>query len=204
MLSILDDFQIALPADQIAELAQAFRDSKEPTFRSAAFGLLLRDSAAYADLIRDTIRQGSDLEERSRCLLKAWDKRGLPGNELRSLAREIMKSDNPSLLIMDAQDWVPKYINPLAPQDTISMFDQTLSKPIEPIHKAVSLMVMGSIATLFPGHPGRAEIDRFAAATDDQHLKEYAGRIGEMIDEGKSYADIRKLNPLEFGMDFPK
>ena len=203
MLRILDSQRIGLPADQLGELARSFRESKDPRFREAAFPMLLKDAASYPELIRDAVRQGEP-EERAHHLLKAWEKRALPGGELRTLARELMKSDDPSVMIQQAQDWVPKYINPLAPQDTVALFDQTLSKPIPPMYKAVSVMVMGSIATLFPSHPGRAEIDRFVASTDDAKLKEFCGKVVSLIDEGKGYAEIRQLNPTQFGIPIPK
>jgi hypothetical protein len=203
MLEILEMYQSKLPAEQLAELARLFREGKEPHFREAAFPFLLQDAAGNADLIREAVRQG-DAGERTSHLLKAWNKRALPGGELRNLARELMKSDDPGPMIREAQDWVPKFINPLAPQETIALFDQTLSKPIEPIYKAVSMMVMGSVATLFPAQPGRAELDRFVGATDDPKLKEFAAKVISLIDEGKGYAEIRKLNPTQFGIERPK
>ena len=203
MLGLLGSYGITLPPEQVAELARQYRENKDPHFRDSAFPVLLMDPASYADLIREAVLQG-DADERTRLLLKAWNKRALPGGELRKLARELMTSDSPGAMIMDAQDWVPKYINPLAPQETVALFDQTLSKPIPPLHKAVSMMVMGSIATLFPSHPGRAELDRFIASADDPKLKEFAGKVVSLIDEGKGYAEIRQLNPLQFGIAAPQ
>jgi hypothetical protein len=203
MLGILDIYASRLPPEQIAELARLYREGKDPNFRESAFPFLLQDGAANADLIRESLREG-DPGERAKHLLRAWEKRALPGGELRSLARELMRSDDPGPMIMDAQEWVPKFINPLAPQETIALFDQTLSKPIAPMHKAISMMVMGSVASLFPSQPGRAEIDRFIASTDDPKLKEFAGKVVSLIDEGKGYAEIRKLNPTQFGIEFPK
>jgi hypothetical protein len=203
MLETLHAFGMGLPADQLGELARAFRESRDAHFRDSAFTMLLNDAAAYGDLIRDAVRQGNP-DERAGLLLKAWDKRALPGGELRNLARELMKSESPGAMIMDAQDWVPKFINPLAPQETVALFEQTLSKPIEPLHKAISMMVMGSIATLFPARPGRDEIDRFVASTDSAPLKEFGGKVLSLIDEGKGYAEIRKLNPLQYGFEIPK
>ncbi len=203
MLSILDLHQTKLPAEQLAELARLFREGRDPQFRESAFPFLLQDAAAQADLIREALRQGEPVE-RTRHLLKAWGKRALPGGELRTVARELMRSDDPGPMILEAQDWVPKFINPLAPQETIALFDQTLAKPIAPLHKAISMMVMGSIATLFPSQPGRTELDRFVASTDDAKLKEFGGKVISLIDEGKGYAEIRKLNPTQFGIEFPK
>lgn len=204
MLEVLELFKIEVPAEQLPELVDAFKGSKDPHFREAAFGLILKDGAANADLIRDAIRSSPTGDERTSHLLKAWDKRGLPVRELRGLARDIMTSDDPCSLIMDAQDWVPKYINPLQPQETIALFDQTMGKAIDPTYKAVSVMVMGSIATLFPGRPGRAEIERVATSADDARLKDFARKVGSLVDEGKSFAEIRKLNPLEHGFSLPR
>jgi hypothetical protein len=203
LISAMDNWKLPLPPEEMAELGRAFQESHDRLFRDAAFGMILGDPASR-DLVRETIRQNGDAEERTQQLLKAWERRGLPGNELRGLAREIMKSDAPGSMIMDAQEWVPKYINPLAPQETIALFNQTLSKPIDPFHKAISIMVMGSIATLFPGQPGRAEIETFLNATEDQRLKDFAGKIGGLIDEGKNYNDIRQMSPLQHGFELPK
>jgi len=203
MLGIIDIYANHLPPEELAELARLFREGKDPHFRSSAFPFLLQDAAANADLIREAVREGGPAERTSH-LLRAWSKRALPGGELRTLARELMKSDDPGPMIMEAQDWVPKFINPLAPQETIALFDQTLSKPIAPMHKAISMMVMGSVASLFPSQPGRAELDRFVASTDDAKLKEFGGKVVSLIDEGKGYAEIRKLNPTQFGIEIPK
>jgi hypothetical protein len=203
MLRILERFKIELSPEQRADLARAFRESKDARLRESAFPHLLKDAASYGDLIRDAVRSG-DPKERARHLLAAWSRRALPGGELRTLAREIMKSDDPSTLIMEAQDWVPKFINPLAPQETVALFDQTFSKPIAPVYKAISMMVLGSIATLFPAHPGRAEIERVVNSTDDARLKEFGGKVISLIDEGKGYAEIRQLNPIQFGFEVPK
>jgi hypothetical protein len=204
LLGLLDSIQAPLPDGQLPGLARAFQESSDPVFRKSAFALILRDAATYSDLIRDAVREGANEDIRARYLLMAWDKRALSSTELRRAARDIMKSDQPSILIMEAQDWVPKYINPLAPEETVALFDQTLAKPIEPVLKAISLMVMGSIATLFPNHPGRPEIERFSTSTGDPMLKEFAGKVGALVDEGKSYSEIRKLNPLNFGFEIPK
>jgi len=203
MLSVLDMYQTRLGPEEISELARLFREAKDPNFRSSAYSFLLQDAATNAELIREALREGGPVERTSH-LLKAWSKRALPGGELRKLARELMTSDDPGPMIREAQEWVPKFINPLAPQETIALFDQTLSKPIEPMYKAISMMVMGSVASLFPAQPGRAELDRFVASTDDPKLKEFAGKVVSLIDEGKGYAEIRKLNPTQFGIEIPK
>lgn len=203
MLQALDEWGVELPADIRAGLAKAFRETADPDLRDALLGHLMKDPESR-ELVAVAIRKNPDAKERSYQLLKAWDRRALPAKELRAQVRDIMASDRPEGLIQEAQNWVPKYINPLAPQETVGLFDGTLSKPIQPIHKAVSLMVLGSIASLFPGRPGRAEVGRFAESTDDPRLQEFARKVASLIDEGRSFAEIRKLNPLEYGLEPPK
>jgi hypothetical protein len=203
ILGALDEWRVALPADARAELAKSFREATDPALRSALLGHLMNDPESRA-LVAEAIRGNPDLRDRSSQLLKAWERRALPPGELRTQVREIMKSDRPEVLIQEAQNWVPKYINPPDPQETIGLFHGTLAKPIEPMHKAVSLMVMGSISSIFPGNPGRTEIARFGESTGDARLKEFAGKITGLIDGGKGFAEIRKLNPLEHGFEPPK
>lgn len=200
MLRTLEAWKIALPADARSALANSLKETADRDLRDALLGHLMNDPEAR-DLVAETIRRIPDPRDRSTQLLKAWDHRALPPAELRTQVKEIMTSDRPEGMIEQAQNWVPKYINPLAPQETIGLFHGTLSKPIDPTYKAVSLMVMGSVASIFPGHPGRAEIARYADSTDDARLKEFARKVAGLIDAGQGFAEIRKLNPLEHGFE---
>jgi hypothetical protein len=107
-------------------------------------------------------------------------------------------------MIERSELWVPKYLSPFAPRETVALFAGTLRKAdVDPFHKSISLMVIGSVASIFPGRPGRAEIEGAAVGADDERLRAFASKVVELLDQGKTYAELRQLDPAEFGLQPP-
>lgn len=199
MLSLLDHWNEPLSPERAAALAAELDSMSDPALREGAFAALARTPKGHEDALRAALA-AADPDERAAGILKAWQRKALPVRELRGMVVEMMRSEHPEPMIDSAEWWVPKYVNPFAPQETVALFRQTLDKPIAPLRKAVSMMVMGSLSTVFPTRPGRAELEAFARSATDDGLKAFATKIVEMVDQGKSYDDIRRLDPAAFGI----
>lgn len=193
--------------DRARVLAASLPGTSDVALREEATTALLPAGPEHKEAVLESLRALEAPERRARVLAAAWERRGgaLGMSELRSLTRAEMTGAEPRWMIERAETWVPKYVSPFAPQETVALFAGTLRKAdVDPFHKSISLMVIGSVASIFPGRPGRAEIEAAAAGADDERLRAFAAKVVELLDQGKTYAELRQLDPGDFGLSAPR